>query len=145
MKDKKRDSIIKQRLLEICNLLNISARSFSISINMSPTYIASLNKDITSSVLNNISITYPHVNIMWLITGNGNPLRGDDEKSNADISFELKRLKLNHEELKIDYRKIMEELIICKERLKKYEDESDHTIEMKKFPTCRENVGNKNI
>lgn len=118
MEDKNSDSVVKQRLLEICRILNVSARSFSTSIGMSPTYLTSLNKDITSSVLNNIYITYPSVDIIWIITGKGSPLLS---KSDLESSFELKRLKLNYDELKEDYLKAIEELALCKDRLKNYE------------------------
>lgn len=127
MEAKNNDSIVKQRLLEICKVLGVSARAFSSSIGMSPTYITSLNKDITSSVLNNISITYPTVNILWIISGKGEPLLSNDDN---DPSFELKRLKLNYQELKEDYHKVIEELILCKDRLKNYESsvKTNHAI-----------------
>lgn len=125
MEDKNSDSVVKQRLLEICRILNVSARTFSTSIGMSPTYLASLNKDITSSVLNNIYITYPSVDIIWIITGKGSPLLST---SDLDSSFELKRLKLNYDELKEDYRKTIEELALCKDRLKNYESVKTNNV-----------------
>ena len=51
-------SVIHKRLSELCKELKISERKFSISIGKSPSYISSLNKDITSEVLHNISVKY---------------------------------------------------------------------------------------
>lgn len=128
MEEKNSDSYVKQRLLEICRTLGLSARSFSTSIGMSPTYVTSLNKDITSSVLNNISINFPTVNIMWIITGKGKPLLEESEEVASDYSFELKRLKLNYDELKEDYLKAIEELALCKDRLKNYESVKNNNV-----------------
>ena len=105
-----------------------SDSSFSTSIGMSPTYVTSLNKDITSSVLNNISINFPTVNIMWIITGKGKPLLEESEEVASDYSFELKRLKLNYDELKEDYLKAIEELALCKDRLKNYESVKTNNV-----------------
>ena len=66
--------MIKQRLLDICNALNISASEMSTTIGMSRPYIANLKKDITTEVLLNIHIKYPSVNIMRIITGEGSVL-----------------------------------------------------------------------
>ena len=128
MEEKNSDSYVKQRLLEICRTLGLSARSFSTSIGMSPTYVTSLNKDITSSVLNNISINFPTVNIMWIITGKGKPLLEESEEVASDFSFELKRLKLNYDELKEDYLKAIEELALCKDRLRNYESAKTNNV-----------------
>ncbi len=128
MEEKNSDSYVKQRLLEICRTLGLSARSFSTSIGMSPTYVTSLNKDITSSVLNNISINFPTVNIMWIITGKGKPLLEESEEVASDYSFELKRLKLNYDELKEDYLKAIEELALCKDRLRNYESAKTNNV-----------------
>lgn len=128
MEEKNSGSYIKQRLLEICRTLGLSARSFSTSIGMSPTYVTSLNKDITSSVLNNISINFPTVNIMWIITGKGKPLLEESKEVASDYSFELKRLKLNYDELKEDYLKVIEELALCKDRLRNYESAKTNNV-----------------
>ena len=93
-------SDVKQRLLDICATLEISARSFSSSIGMSPTYLTSLNKDITSAVLNNIYINYPNVNILWIITGKGEMLNTDP--SLIERKEEVEKLRARIEELKED-------------------------------------------
>ena len=56
--------MIKQRLLDICEALNISANQFSIDIGMSRSYIANLKKDITTEVLLNIyAVSYTHLTL----------------------------------------------------------------------------------
>ena len=96
-------SDVKQRLLDICVILNISARSFSTSIGMSPTYLTSLNKDITSAVLNNIYINYPNVNILWIITGEGEMLNSDPSPTSDREEIEKLRVKIEEQGKEIAY------------------------------------------
>lgn len=77
--------MIKQRLLDICKALNISASEMSTTIGMSRPYIANLKKDITTEVLLNIHTKYPSVNIMRIITGEGDVLLDDNQKMNNGI------------------------------------------------------------
>ena len=101
--------MIKQRLLDICAVLNISASEMSTSIGMSRPYIANLKKDITTEVLLNIHIKYPSVNIMRIITGEGDVLLSNQDWKINDSFFrdkynqleaENKRLLLEMGELK---------------------------------------------
>ena len=71
MGTKQKSSAVRDRLIALCEALELSRREFSISIGRTSTYVTSLNNDITSGVLNDILIIYPQVNIMWLITGKG--------------------------------------------------------------------------
>lgn len=79
-------SVIHNRLSQLCKELKISERKFSKSIGKSPSYISSLNKDITSEVLHNISVVYEQVNIMWLISGEGEMLHSNSSNQ-ENISF----------------------------------------------------------
>lgn len=67
-------SDIQQRLCELAEALGKSNREFSRSIGKSDNYIASLHNDITVGVVNKISTVYPQVNIVWLVTGEGDKL-----------------------------------------------------------------------
>lgn len=78
--------MIKQRLLDICNALDISASEMSTTIGMSRPYIANLKKDITTEVLLNIHIKYPSVNLMRIITGEGPVLLDDNKNQNTNIN-----------------------------------------------------------
>lgn len=78
--------MIKQRLLDICEAFNISASEMSIAIGKSRPYIANLKKDITTDVLLNIHIKYPSVNIMRIVTGEGDVLLDDSQNMNNGVS-----------------------------------------------------------
>lgn len=83
--------MIKKRLLDICNALGISESEFCTTIGMSRSYTANLKGDITTRVLMNIHIKYPEVNIMRIITGEGDVLQpvNDDEALSSGSSDTL--------------------------------------------------------
>lgn len=94
--DKKEDiSELKSRLIDFCNALGITPRSFSISIGKSPTYISSMKENITVEVINNILFKYPNINIYWLLNGQGDMLNDSttvvnnkDKNATIEVSAE---------------------------------------------------------
>lgn len=105
--------MIKQRLLDICEALNISANQFSIDIGMSRSYIDNLKKDITTEVLLNIYVKYPSVNIMRIITGEGDILLSK-QNLQIDNSFFLEK----YNQLEIENKKLLLEVGELKGELK---------------------------
>ena len=94
-------SEIQQRLCELAKALGKSNREFSRSIGKSDNYVASLGNDISLGVVNKISTVYPQVNILWLITGEGDkmltkPIAVDLQdyilKENSKLKEENKKL-----------------------------------------------------
>ena len=124
-------SVIHKRLSELCKELKISERKFSTSIGKSPSYISSLNKDITSEVLHNISVKYKHVNIMWIITGEGEMLNNKSTNINENISFadlineyrlDIKELNNQIKELEKQKAELEQKLIQAKKHVLEEED-----------------------
>ena len=101
--------MIKQRLLDICNALNISASEMSTTIGMSRPYIANLKKDITTEVLLNI-------HIMRIITGEGSVLLENNKVQNANIDSSFFIEKYN--QLENENKKLLMEVGELKGRIK---------------------------
>lgn len=126
MGTKQKSSAVRDRLIALCEALELSRREFSISIGRTSTYVTSLNNDITSGVLNDISITYPQVNIMWLITGKGEKFI-TPEPTDAlfqHLKEENKELKIRNEELNREIGKLQEQI----KGIKKHVPEKDNVI-----------------
>lgn len=126
MGTKQKSSAVRDRLIALCEALELSRREFSISIGRTSTYVTSLNNDITSGVLNDISITYPQVNIMWLITGKGEKFI-TPEPTDAlfqHLKEENKELKIRNEELNREIGKLQEQI----KEIKKHVPEKDNVI-----------------
>lgn len=94
-------SEMQERLSRLAEALGISNRELSRRIGKSDNYIATMNKDITVGVANNIYIEFPQVNLLWLITGKGDILLKDPltEELSDYIQRENKELKCENKEL----------------------------------------------
>ncbi len=116
MNTEPKSSVIRDRLIILCETLGLSRREFSVSIGRAATYVTSLNKDITSGVLNNILIKYPQINIMWIITGKGDILL--QEKKSDDLYNHLieenRELKMRNEELNRELGRLEEKVVEMK-------------------------------
>lgn len=126
MGTKQKSSAVRDRLIALCEALELSRREFSISIGRTSTYVTSLNNDITSGVLNDILIMYPQVNIMWLITGKGEKFI-TPEPTDAlfqHLKEENKELKIRNEELNREIGKLQEQI----KEIKKHVPEKDNVI-----------------
>lgn len=73
-------SQIKERLTELCAELGISVAKFSQSIGKNREYIHKITGEIGTDVLRQIYLTFPNVNIVWIVTGEGEILLTDDGK-----------------------------------------------------------------
>mgnify|MGYP003199919420 FL=1 len=126
MGTKQKSSAVRDRLIALCEALELSRREFSISIGRTSTYVTSLNNDITSGVLNDISITYPQVNIMWLITGKGEKFIAPEPTDALfqHLKEENKELKIRNEELNREIGKLQEQI----KEIKKHVPEKDNVI-----------------
>ena len=123
--------MIKQRLLDICQALGISASELSTTIGKSRPYIANLKKDISSETLLNIYINYPSVNILRIITGEGEVLLNKEKQFNAgvDMSFFVEKynqLEKENKELLLEIGELKGQLKELK-ALKKHAPEENNS------------------
>lgn len=94
-------SEMQERLSRLAEALGMSNRELSRRIGKSDNYIATMNKDITVGVVNNIYTAFPQVNLLWLITGKGDILLKEPltEELSDYIQRENKELKSENKEL----------------------------------------------
>ena len=62
---------IKERLILLCDALKLTPNAFSESIGRDRSFVKSIKKEIRSDALEKIITTFPSVNLIWLITGEG--------------------------------------------------------------------------
>lgn len=77
------------RLMEFIRYAGLSARQFDMSIGASNGYILRMEKNnasIGSDVIENIIKTYPQLNVVWLLTGEGSMLKGSKPESLLDFN-----------------------------------------------------------
>ena len=89
---------VKQRLIEFIKKEEISIHAFEKSAGISNGYIKNLSKQPREGVLKKILLTYPQLNRVWLLTGEGNMLNSSDVSPVADM--ELKPYTVNSHGIK---------------------------------------------
>lgn len=71
----------KERLTTFCKSLNISKSEFERKSNLANGYISKLKGRMGEDKLNGILSAFPQLNHIWLLTGEGEMLRGDIRQS----------------------------------------------------------------
>lgn len=122
------------RLMEFIKFAGLSARQFDISIGASNGYTLRMvknNASIGSDVIENILKVYPQLNVVWLITGEGEMLKKKEESEILDFEhlsksrqqeiedlIEQKIKERQEEELKHLLKEVTEEIEKTQKRLK---------------------------
>lgn len=85
-------------MLKICSELGISPNKLSEESGMSREYIRQMKEYIAADLLRYISRNYPSINLVWLITGDGEM---KNESSTQDVSLLIKMLNEEREKTKL--------------------------------------------
>ena len=118
------------RLMQFIKYAGLSARQFDISIGASNGYTLRMSKNrasIGSDVIETILRTYPDLNVVWLLTGEGPMLKSQREEEILDFEnlppakqkeieriIEEKIREKQREELKEILREVTEEIVQSK-------------------------------
>lgn len=114
------------RLMQFIKYSGLSARQFDLSIGASNGYTLRMSKNrasIGSDVIENILRTYPDLNVVWLLTGEGPMLKSQQEDEILDFDklspekqkeieqiIEIKIKERQREELKVLLREVADEI-----------------------------------
>jgi hypothetical protein len=95
---KKKEPIMRTRMTQISELLDLSQAKFSLSLGKSRGYIKNIRDEIGSNVLYKILTEYPQINILWILTGQGQILLSesqnpDDQRLAQELNFAKDRIK----------------------------------------------------
>ena len=122
------------RLMQFIKFAGLSARQFDLSIGASNGYTLRMvknNASIGSDVIENILKVYPQLNVVWLITGEGDMLNKGEEDEILDFDhlpksrqqeiedlIEQKIKERQEEELKHLLKEVTEEIEKTQKRIK---------------------------
>lgn len=118
-----KDSQIRERLFELCSALGVTTNAFSLEIGKNREFIRKITGEIGSDSLRQIYRTYPNVNIMWIITGEGEKFLSSDDKTSNDNNL-TNYLKEENKELKEEVKRLIQENATLSARLELYHGNS---------------------
>ena len=78
------DSNVKDRLVEYLDYKGINKNRFSKTIGVSPAYVNSIRKSIQPDKIKSIAVSFPDLNIEWLLTGEGEMVNKDNHAKVSD-------------------------------------------------------------
>lgn len=85
------ESTIKQRIKQFCNEIGISVKAFEEHSNLSNGYVNGISKSIGDEKLKTISLSFPQLNITWLLTGDGEMLNSEGCQSSSGETITMSR------------------------------------------------------
>ncbi len=71
------EKTVKERLIKFIKSQNMTNKKFENSIGVSNGFVSNISKGIGADKLHKISLTYPHLNVDWLLYGEGSMLKED--------------------------------------------------------------------
>lgn len=103
MGTKRVNSDLKLRMLQICEALGVSPNKLSEDSGMSREYIRQMKDNISSDLLRYIIRMNKQINLIWLLTGEGNMI---NEAPSEEMSLLVRMLNEEREKNKILLEKI---------------------------------------
>lgn len=88
---------IKERIILFLKHLGISQAKFEKRCGLANGYVNNIRKSITPEKLQQIALCFPELNTGWLMTGEGEMLKGDQEKPSVEISHLQELIKIQTE------------------------------------------------
>jgi len=104
---------VKERLISFISYKNIGQNRFEKESGISNGYISHLKSSIGSDVLTKIASTYNDLNIVWLLTGNGEMLNVDVDKKSHDRNVPCLQCAIKNAEIV----RLKDKIIELQERL----------------------------
>lgn len=116
--------MLKDRLLEISNYYGLTSNRFSEMIGMNRSFVKNMNDEISTKPIRNILLKFPEVNIIWLITGEGEMILKDTntdfettEKTSPEFLLEyLKEKDKTIGDLREEIGRLKQELLSYEQR-----------------------------
>ena len=105
------EKIVSQRIIKFTKAIGITQKAFEENINASQGYINNISKSIGFDKLNAIKLSYPQLNIEWLLTGAGEMLDGkkigeipEADKNKYIATLERYNARLEHDVQELEKR-----------------------------------------
>ena len=82
------ENTVKERLTQYLKHKKINISEFCRTIGVSNAYVSSIRKSIAPDKLQSIALNFPDLDIQWLLTGNGDMIKGNRVINDSGIVFQ---------------------------------------------------------
>lgn len=86
---------VKERLIAFIDYKGITKNKFETLCSLGKRYVSNISRSISPDVAERISLTFPDLNMGWVMTGEGEMLKTKPEKPAETISIPIDVFRLN--------------------------------------------------
>lgn len=89
------DTNVRERLLAFIEYRGISKNKFETLCGLSKRYVSNISQSISPEVSKKISLTFPELNMGWVLTGSGEMLNAPAPKESLTLAGDAMKIFLN--------------------------------------------------
>ena len=89
------DTNVKERLIAFIEYRSISKNKFETMCGLSRRYVSNISQSISPEVSKRISLTFPELNMGWVLTGEGEMLNSSTPKESITLAGDAMQIFLN--------------------------------------------------
>ena len=86
---------VQERLIAFIDYKGITKNKFETLCGLGKRYVSNISRSISPDVVKKISLTFPELNLGWVMTGEGEMLKKSSEPAQETISIPVDILRLN--------------------------------------------------
>ena len=86
---------VQERLIAFIDYKGITKNKFETLCGLGKRYVSNISRSISPDVVKKISLTFPELNLGWVMTGEGEMLKKSSEPEPETISIPVDILRLN--------------------------------------------------
>ena len=89
------ENTVKERLIAFIEFKGITKNKFEALCGLSKRYVSNISRSISPDVAEKISLTFPELNMGWVMTGEGEMIKDSPVKKSEAVTIPMDVLRLN--------------------------------------------------
>ena len=89
------ENTVKERLIAFIEFKGITKNKFEALCGLSKRYVSNISRSISPDVAEKISLTFPELNMGWVMTGEGEMVKDSPVKKSEAVTIPMDVLRLN--------------------------------------------------
>jgi len=89
------ENTVKERLIAFINFKGITKNKFEAVCGLSKRYVSNISRSISPDVAEKISLTFPDLNMGWVMTGEGKMIKESPDQLSEAVTIPVDVIRLN--------------------------------------------------